>query len=464
MESGLAAMFLVLLFPLLPLPLASTQTTYYVKPTSESLCHHDDCLTLSEYASETSRYFNSDNLTLVFLPGEHALNTSIHFELLKSLTLLGDLSSLPNITSKIVCNGMSAFAFIDITMVEIKALTFRSCGSSHKSDTTSQSLSEALKATENVAPAISALFIPTFHLVSCHMEHNHLPLHLNNSRAHLTDNQFVSNKGSLGGAVAAYDSIAVFLGQNLFLGNAAEFGGGVFVERSELVFRGLTAFINNTAEYGGGIGADNSSLLFGELSNNSSSCNRTHASTIFIQNLAQSRGGGMWLISSVVQQNGGNLNFTINQAADEGGGIFSDSSLIRLDGYVVLERNSAKGNGGAVAVQFSTWNSTVATFVGNSAKHLGGAVYSRHCQLNFGTLVHTGPQHIGSQLSCPFMNHSYQYTYRNNSADQGGALHVYRSTIEFKGSTIIEENVANYYGDGLNARHSKILFKKPTTL
>ncbi len=312
-------------------------------------------------------------------------------------------------------------------MVEIRALAFYSCGSSHI-DTISQSLSEELKAAENVAPAISALFIPNFHLVSCYMKHNYLPIYmyLNNSRMYSIDNHFAHNKGSLGGAIAAYISMhCCVLGQNLFLGNEAVVGGGVFVERSELEFRGLTAFINDTADYGGGIGVDNSSLLYGDLSNNSSSCNRTHATTVFIQNLAQSRGGGMWLIRSVVQQSGGNLNFTMNQAADKGGGIFSDSSLIRLVSYVVL---------GSVSVQVSTWNSTVVTFVGNSA-YDGGAVYSLYSNLNFGTPVNTGPQNIGSQLSCPFMRHCYQNTYRNNSADHGGALHAYRSTIELNGGT-----------------------------
>ncbi len=111
-----------------------------------------------------------------------------------------------------------------------------------------------------------------------------------------------------------------------------------------------------------------------------------------------------------------------------------------------------------MAVQFSTWNSTVATFVGNSANYYGGgAVYALNSDCNFGTLVYnTGPQNIGSQLFC----HSYQNTFRNNSADQRVALHVYRSTIELIGSTTFEENGFNA---SLLAWHSKIFFKRPTT-
>ncbi len=231
---GVVLEAILLVFPLLLLPLASAQTTCYVRPTSESQCHHEDCLTLSEYANETSRYFNSDNLTLVFLPGEHALNISIDLQLFDSLTLLGDLSSLPNITSKIVCNETAALSLKYISKVEIKALAFVSCGiqgNFNKSYSISQ-IDEVIKSS-NVFPAISVMLIPKCSLVGCHLEHNYLPLFFNNSRAYLRDNKFEGNNGGLRGAVAAYDSTVVFLGQNLFLGNNAEIGGGVFACKQE---------------------------------------------------------------------------------------------------------------------------------------------------------------------------------------------------------------------------------------
>ncbi len=223
----LKSVYTLLLLALFKLPLASTQTTYYVSPTPESPCHHEDCLTLSEYASETSKYFNSDNLTLVLLPGEHTLNTSIDFQLFDSLNLQGDLSSLPSITSKIVCNETAALSLKYISKVEIKALAFVSCGiqgNFNKSYSISQ-IDEVIKSSN--FPAISVIVIPNFSLVSCHLEHNYLPLFFNNSRAYLRDNKFEGNNGGLRGAVAAYDSTVVFLGQNLFLGNNAEIGGGV---------------------------------------------------------------------------------------------------------------------------------------------------------------------------------------------------------------------------------------------
>ncbi len=74
------------------------------------------------YSNESKpRYFNSDTMTLVFLPGEHTLNTSIVFQRFESLTFLGSLTSLPNITSMIACNT-SAFILSNISKVMMKAL------------------------------------------------------------------------------------------------------------------------------------------------------------------------------------------------------------------------------------------------------------------------------------------------------------------------------------------------------
>ncbi len=53
--------------------------------------------------------------------------------MLYSVALLGNDSSLPNITSKIVCRESSAFVLQSIHSVEIKALAFVSCGRSGNS-------------------------------------------------------------------------------------------------------------------------------------------------------------------------------------------------------------------------------------------------------------------------------------------------------------------------------------------
>ena len=252
-----------LLFVLLHLPLASTQAIYYIRPTSmsESPCLNRNCLTLLEYATNASKYSYSENMSLVFLQGEHTLNTSIIFQVLDTLVLQGNLSSLPNITSKIICDKTATFNLINISNVEISALAFVSCGDQHTVG--SQGIpnnSKILEMTGYVVPGIFGLSISNLHFVRCNMEHNHLSLFFSKCTVYLHNSKFAHNKGVFGGAIAAHDSTVVFVGYNHFCNNSAsEAGGGVFAQSSVLILRGSGAYIGNSAaKHGGGIAVINS--------------------------------------------------------------------------------------------------------------------------------------------------------------------------------------------------------------
>ena len=460
----------VFIFILLQLQPASTQTTYYIKSTPQSQCSYDDCLTLSEYASETTRYFSSGNLTLVFLPGEHTLNSSIVFQMFESLTLQGDLSTLPNITSKVACQRTSAFVLQSISMVEIKALSFNFCGNIHgstvniaahesysiygsnSSSTLSYNLNTLLPM--NAIPSVSVLFISNFHLISCHMEENHIPLLVNKSMIYIQDSQFLNNTGVYGGAIAAHDSTIVSVGHNQFVNNTAiENGGGIFVMNGELMFRGSATLISNAAEeQGGAIRATNSSVIFsGNLTDVPPDFN-IMCNGIFLKNSAP-YGGGISLKHSIMRVMGGNLNFTENFAT-VGGGVSSDLSHILMDGFITFESNAASylsGKGGAVAMWKSTWNSTAISFVGNNAR-LGGAVYSYESHMNFNTSIPV------------FQENSILYnTFVKNTALHGGAIEVYNSTILFHGNNRFEQNsaIGNEAGEGggIRAKYCKVSFK-----
>ncbi len=389
----LREMLLFLLLALSPLPLASAQDTYYVRPTgSEATPPCEDCLTLSECAREASTYFNSDNLTLVFLPGEHSLDTTIVFELLESVLLVGNATSFPKITSKIVCSWqLAALSFINVSKVEIKALAFASCGNgSIESPNVAADVNfyMPLEQPENMIPAVSALFIPNFRFTSCSMEHCFLPLLLNRSKVYFQYNTFQYNMGHFGGAVAAYDSTLVFLGRNVFQYNNAVVGGGVFAMGSYLAFSGFTAFIGNVAQIGGG----GVSALEGCISYNESmrlELLQPYDSHIFlyVRNTAKF-GGGLLLVKSTMKLSEGTLEFTAN-SAHEGGGIYSNFSTVMLEGKALFKDNSAiyvLKSGGAAFVLFSMWTTTAVTFTGNTA-WIGGAVYTQSSHMNFTGIV-----------------------------------------------------------------------------
>ena len=94
----------------------------------------------------------------MFLQGEHTLNTSIIFQQLDTVILQGNVSSIPNITSKIVCDKTATFNLINISNVEISALAFVSCGGKHTVGSLAVPHNAAiLEMTGYVAPGIFGL-------------------------------------------------------------------------------------------------------------------------------------------------------------------------------------------------------------------------------------------------------------------------------------------------------------------
>ena len=80
---------------------SSGDTTYYVKPTSDTACLAEPCLTLSEYAQQPHQYLTS-NTTLLLLPGVHVLSVNLTVENVSSFEICAQLISPTNI-QKVSC-------------------------------------------------------------------------------------------------------------------------------------------------------------------------------------------------------------------------------------------------------------------------------------------------------------------------------------------------------------------------
>ena len=106
---------------------------YYVKADNNSICPHNPCKTLTEYAQNVSAYFTSDT-QIVFLPGLHTLktNTSIHIVNVSQLSLKGDESltavTIPSNKCIIQCEGAAGFDFVNTSKLIIQSLTISNCG------------------------------------------------------------------------------------------------------------------------------------------------------------------------------------------------------------------------------------------------------------------------------------------------------------------------------------------------
>ena len=106
----------------------SAESVYCVTltATSCSSCPHNstNCATLSEYAQEVELYFTS-NTTMVFLPGDHTLDTNITVANVARLTMCGEF--FQGNGASIVCNVSVGFSFTSMVELKIYSLAFKSC-------------------------------------------------------------------------------------------------------------------------------------------------------------------------------------------------------------------------------------------------------------------------------------------------------------------------------------------------
>ena len=128
----------VVVLPSLLLAVSFAQSTFHVKPTADTPCSAEPCLTLSEYAQAGEQYFTS-NTTFAFLPGDHYLGININIENDSNIMLLGNTTSLP---SRIVCTGPVGIRCSNFTHLEVSALDFVGCSGLYLNNTKSVNLTK----------------------------------------------------------------------------------------------------------------------------------------------------------------------------------------------------------------------------------------------------------------------------------------------------------------------------------
>ena len=308
---------------------AASHTTLYVKPTLDTLCPTDPCLTLSEYAQETDRYLIS-NTTLLLLPGDHVLSVNFTVENVSHFEIHTQLTSPDNYTAnrnRIVCRGLAGFTLRNVSHVTLCGLTFNSCG--------------------------KRLNVYRYNPVTA------------NYTTHLTTYGVWVNAGqdtkifncsfqdSVGTSLGVFNSSLDLSGSNTFTNNCKVcsgrnhicicLGGGMYTHTSTLVLSDNITFLSNLA--GAGIYAWQSTLNF--IGN----CNLTN-------NSAKQYGGGISAWFSRLNFTG-NTTFRSNSARF-GGGVYAVFSSLRFIGHTTFRRNSAEDGGGT-----RTWYSTL-NFTGNT--------------------------------------------------------------------------------------------------
>ena len=359
---------------------------------------------------------------MVFLSGDHTLDTNITVGNVSNLTMHGESSSGNRAT--VVCSESVGLSFTSMVDFKINSLVFSSCSRIYDMSNYSNDIS--IPSIAHVALVLQ--YTQYTDLVNCSFRDNiGTPLAVTNTSITLAGNtEFAHNhceSNCIGGAIIALNSNLSFTENTTFLENSAKFneafnifnnfpagcGGAIHASANTLLsFSGVSHFINNSA-YNGGGGAismlDNTVITF-------------HGSSNFISNFTDYGGGTIFMSDNTVVHFIGTSNF-INNSGSQGGTIYGlKNTALNFNGTNNFTNNSAY-SGGAIC----TATNSILTFNGiiyfiNNNGHYRGEVYSLH------GYTYGGGVFLSINSTYSILPKTTVY-WENNHATFGGAIYFY---------------------------------------
>ena len=234
---GLLQLIVLIILCSLRLNQAASEV-YYITTNSTDHCTMQlPCLTLSQFAANSSHYLHS-NTTLVFLPGTHHLS-KVHLTVSNVEEFMMKSESF---TAQITCINDSNMYFSQSHSIRITNLEFIGCGGNQVED-------------------IEEFLVNSIKFEG--QENSGTALELIETSSQIVNSTFVSNrKGSyrifhhgfqfVGGAIIATSGTNINVSHSKFKDNRADYGGAIFVENSIIHMRDNVSFVNNTASAGFG--------------------------------------------------------------------------------------------------------------------------------------------------------------------------------------------------------------------
>ena len=221
----------------------------------------------------------------------------------------------------------------------------------------------------------------------------------------------------------------------LFLNNSAErWGGALLLYYSNCTLYGSISFVSNSAEDGGALYMFRNSSVTSLNVNKHSNQIFTGVYIKFINNVAQLRGGAIFLTFSAMQMYG-NVSLIGNCAGYSSGAIFLRYSTLLMCGIISLVENNANSRGGAIYLTDSTIQMCGAVTLAKNKATIGGAVHTVASNLS-----------IGVNCSCTHLWHTKIVFQHNIGTYSGGAVSSIDSRLYFMGSALFDGNTAGYGG------------------
>ena len=461
--------FVLLVLVLCSLNQATSQTVYHITANSTDLCTVQPCLTLSQFASNTSQYLHS-NTTLVFFPGTHYLSK---VNLMLSNVLHFTMKSENSIAQIKCTTNKSNIYFSRLQCIHISNLEFIGCGSNQVKHVKRFIIKNTIfKGQENSGTALILIETNT-QIVNCSFVSNRKGSY----------HKEIYFQGRISGAIIATNS-TICISQSKFNSNAAAgVGGAIFAEQYSILNISGTVFSNNHAIAGGGVlhSTSNASITIeaSEFHHNSpttwggvvysENSNITIKTSRFQNNDFSDNGGILVLFNTnttiktseflnnsggVLVSNGSTIsigcsNFTKNRSPI-GAVINTLRSKITCHGYLLIDNNSVDSF--AVIILFDS------QFRVDDHDSLATFTFSN----NLGSFMAFNSSITFSGYAI-FMNNKPASLKPSYNFQEGGAITLFQSNVFFDGKCNLKHNHANY-GGAIYSRESKLYVNGNVTL
>ena len=484
---------------------------YYITPNEHTDSCTESCLTLSQFAANSSDIvYSNTTLAMVFLPGTHYLNTA-------NLTL----SNVENIamesesfSAQIVCSYYHNIHFSLSQLIHISNLEFIGCGGFQVKSVEEFMVRDTIfRGRDNSGTALELIDITAVQIVDSTFSSNRVGSYRACIPLAYDDNIYDcfprSRSQFIGGAIIASNT-TVYVYRSNFEQNRARFGGAIYAEQNSIIYVRESEFMFNSAYFGGAILSSSSTIiinasnfhhnkgftgpvLFSSISDVEIEASEFHtndafflggvlSSTIssitikgsnFYNNIGQIGGG-------VLDSHGdfitiGDSNFTEN-ASPLGTAIYARESSIQCQKSLLVLSNYALTTGVIYLFNsdFRGLNSANATFLNNTGSLLAfnsNIMFSGHFrfidnksppQLSFADTVEEGGAITLIQSQMYVRGACYL---ERNFAENGGAIHSIDSTVYLQSNSnlIIAHNVVTRNGGGIYLFSSELSCQQNTS-
>ena len=360
----LATYLALLVSSLLYLELISCEQIY-ITPSSSTQCQIQPCMTLNEYAANTSQYSHTNTTTLILTQGHHTLDVEL------SLSNITDVSissqELDNVT--ITCFYPGRLVIMNVDHLYISMLRFEQCDNNEilsvdkfllEDSVFTHGTSTTLVLNETSGEIRNVNIFDT----SISPRTQRGAIYCNHSSVVIDETIFERNIATDGGAVFMDSQNNVTIIDSIFLSNSATRGGALFAKHDNNITLQSCKFMSNGfsgTSMGGGIVLHQSLL---SVVNCSFQENRAIAGAVIFSH-------------SQSEVSISNSFFTDNSAYLSGGIIHGEDGSIFMVELSEFTRNSADQfqnvYGGVFYLTWSDLTLISSTFEGNRA-YIGGVL------------------------------------------------------------------------------------------